>query len=316
MKDLKNHEFEGVYCDIIKLIDSKRVDDTNIQLAFTRIKSHVKNFDALRKPQRNKHSILNKELTLRRTDYLISLRLRVQSYMRSHLPEERVAAKLINSILGIYGKKYYVPTIVTQTTLVHDIVIYKEQNKGFKEAFALLGLTGLIDTIIEMTEEIMNNLNLRISENGANKKRKSGVRKVAYKDMKVLIDTINLMYVINIDNKEKRVIAENLMWDINSIFKDYRTPMRSRHTKRKNRNAVDAAVNELIKTQHEQQKTLPVGASKKLETNGTGEPTLHAKERIGTTEPAPSLKREINDLITSKYKVSFTAKKDKDKKAT
>ena len=282
MRELINIDFEGIYWDIIKLMKKKKVDDINIQLAFARVKPHVKKFDALRNRQRNENSILNEQLTRTRTDYLISLRLRVHSYMRSHIPEERVAAKRINFVLKMYGKKYYVPNILSQAAFVDEIVIHIKRREDFKEAFTLLGLTDLMDTIVKMTEEIMKNFGQRISDDGNNKARNNGVRKEAYKDMKIMIDAINFMYVINKDNEEKREIAEDLMWYINKIFKTYRTPMRSRQTKRKNRKAVAAAVNELIRTQQEPQKTLPVGDSLELKPTGSVKLT-----ETGVTPVAP-----------------------------
>lgn len=300
MRELTNIDFEGVYYNIIDVMDLMKVDDTNIQLALARVKPHVKKFDALKNRQRNKNAVLNEELTRTRTDYLISLRLRIQSFLRSHLPEERVAAKCINFLLKGYGKKYYVPSILTQTIFVDNIVFEITQNEDFKEAFTLLRLNGLMDTIEEMTEEIMNNLNNRISEDGVRKERNNGVRTAAYKDMKIMIDIINFMYINNKENEKKRAEIEKLMWFINRTFKAYRTPMRSLQTKRKNRKALAAdAVQELGNNEQDQEKELPMEVSQELIATDSVEPIGEEEEEKDTAKATPILDSSITSSESS-----------------
>lgn len=267
MRDLRNIDFERIYNLLIQEMDnSTQVNIPYIQYAYAKIKPHLNKFDALKKRSKNKLCLLNEELTRTRTDYLISLRLRVKSYMRAHIPEQRVAADRIYFILKEYGKKYYVPNIISQTALVDDIALHINECDDFKEAFDLLGLKDLMDVIIEMTEEIMTNYGKSIHENQSRKHRNSGVRDAAYKDMKVLIDVMNSTYSLNQMSKEEKDELQALMSRIDGIFATFRTPLRERKTKRKNKKAVAEAANKLIRTQQKPIKNLPMGAISETKT--------------------------------------------------
>ena len=77
--------------------------------------------------------------------------------------------------------------------------------------------------------------------------------------MKIMADAINLSAVINEHNKEQMAFVEELIYYIDGILKDFRTAMRSRNTKRKNRKAVATAVMKLASLRREQRKLLPMG---------------------------------------------------------
>ena len=85
------------------------------------------------------------------------------------------------------------------------------------------------------------------------------MKKAAYRDMKIMADAINFMAVINEQDEEKMAIVEELIYYIDGILKDFRTAMRSRNTKRKNRKAVATALMKLASMKREERKLLPVG---------------------------------------------------------
>ncbi len=259
MKDLRNHEFVELYNLIINYIEKQQVDDTNITTAFERMKCHRKKLQNMQKRKRSSFSIENKELTRHRNDYLMSLRLRVKSFLLSPIVAERDAANLIQFVLKPYGKEFYVATILPQTRLANDLENNINESSDFKDAVSLLGLNELMDTIFDLTMEIMINYNLRVFETGETKSKRSGVKKAAYRDMKIMADAINFMAVINEQDEEKMAIVEELVYYIDGILKDFRTAMRSRNTKRKNRKAVATAMMKLASMKREERKLLPVG---------------------------------------------------------
>ena len=259
MKDLRNHEFVELYNIIIDYIEKQQVDDITINSAFEGVKQHRKKLFDMQKRKRSGYSIVNKELTAVRNEYLISLRLRVKSYLLSHIPAEREAADKIYFVLKTFGKKYYVPTIIPQTTFVSGLEHKLKHNKEFREAILLLGLGDLMKALIDLTIEIMENYNQRIIQNGETKSKRKGVKSAAYRDMKIMADAINFMAVVNLHNEEKMTIIEELINEIDGILKDFSTPMKSRNTKRENRKRVEATVMELINIQQEEPKLLPRG---------------------------------------------------------
>lgn len=258
MNDLRNHEFVELYHIIINYIEKQQVDDANVKTAFEQVKSYKVKLLDMKKRKPSKFSKRNRELTRVRNEYLISLRLRVQSYLLSHLPAERKAAKKIDFVMKAYGREYYVATILPQTKLVEDLKHRLKRNKNnFREAVMFLGLNDLINTIIDMTMEIMENYQHRLNEDGAMKSKREGVKNAAYLDMKIMADAINFMAIVNRNNEEKRAVVEELINNIDGILKDFRTPMKSRNTKRKNKKAVEVALEGLIDSHQEQQKELP-----------------------------------------------------------
>ena len=69
--------------------------------------------------------------------------------------------------------------------------------------------------------------------------------------MKILADVVNLMAVINQHDKEKRSAIEKMIDSINATLEDSSTLLKTRITKRRNRKAVETAVQELITVQRE-----------------------------------------------------------------
>lgn len=272
MKDLRNHEFAEMYQNIISFIEKQNVDDVTITSAFEQVKSHQKRLHDMRRRKQSSFSIENKKLTRTRCEYISSLRLRVKSYLLSHIPAERKAALEIHTVMEAYSREFYVASIVPQTALVSGLEHKLKNSKKFREAFSMLGLDDLLTVLIDMTIEIMENYSNRINENKETQQSRAGVKEEAYRDMKTMADAINLMAVINKNDKEKMSAIEELVYYINSILKDYRTPMKSRNTKRKNRKAIEAAVQELINLQQKQQKLLPSGETSTR--TGTTPPTV------------------------------------------
>ena len=259
MRDLKNIDFEGLYKNIILMMERQQhVDDPVIQVAFDRLKPHVPKFnDALRTRVRNEHSIENDDLTKTRTEYLISLRRRVKSYLLSHIPKDRVAAKHIYFVLKRYDKTYYVPSITTQSQLVHDLFSYMREDEKFKESFAFLKLNPLMNAIENISIEIHKNSVQCTNDNVERKNKTDGVREDAYRDMKYFVNAIHFTYESNLDDEEKIVKLDRLIWLVNDVLKQYRTPMRAQTTKNKNRKTKNEDEDELVISQQEPQGCLP-----------------------------------------------------------
>lgn len=246
MTDLFNIEFAEAYGFVINYIEHIKEDNGDLKIVSERVKSHKTKLHELRNRGRNTLSIMNGELTRTRTDYLISLRLRVKSFMRSHLANERTAAKRIYIMLRSYDNSYYVPTIIQQTSFVKAIVNYGKEYKDFKEALTLLQLDGLMEATVDITKKIMENYLQCLNDSGESKSKSKDTRNEAYKDLRILADTLNVMLDLHRDNEEKRAIAQEIILNINYRLEDFHTALKIRNTKRKNRKNRDAAVRNLI----------------------------------------------------------------------
>lgn len=291
MKDLRNHEFEELYCIIIDYMDKQQLKDDNINTAFEHVKPHKKRFVNMRRRSPSKYSIKNKELTHLRNQYLISLRLRVQSFLLSQSISEREAAKEIQHLLNPYGREFYVPTIINQSRFADNLKTRLKKSSKFKEAIAHLHLTELLDSIIKMTVEIKENHGNRMSENHKIKSKRKGVREEAYRDMKIMTDTINVAILINRHNQDKKALIEALITSINAKLQDFRTLMRSRNTKRKNKKEVEAALAELINLPNNQLKLLSEGVENSKPISGL--------DAVSTADSSPDLSANDNSSIGS-----------------
>ena len=268
MKDLRNWEFHSLYNYIIEVVDTEDLEDDKLKIAFERIKPYKVKFEYAFKPRdKNKYSIANQELIRLRTEYLISLRKRVESFMLSHLPKERDAGNVIQSVLSLFGKKYYVPTIITQNVLVENLLFHINNDENFKKAISTLDLNGLMTEIAKMSEVIMFNFGQCIFTNGERIYKRKDVRKEAYRDLKMMVDTINFLYLFSKDNEEESADLKKLMLRINGLLKYFHTPLKSRIIKNKNRKAVSDAIEDLIRVQKDPQKCLPVGTHDKMKSD-------------------------------------------------
>ncbi len=301
MKDLRNHEFVEVYSIITNYIEKLQVNDANLKIAFEMVKSHKMRLPDMGKRKLSSFSLKNKELTRKRNDYLISLRLRVKSYLLSHIQAERDAAQLIHIVMKSYGKKYYVPTILPQTQFASDLEFQLTHKKDFRDAALLLGLNDLLNTIFEMTVEIMANFDNRINENGETKSKREGVKRSAYRDMKIMADAINFMAAINQHNEETMAFVENLIDDIDGILKDFRTAMRSRNTKRKNRKEVATAMMKLASIKREERKLLPVGVGDNEKDLATDSGAAHSSDSKGMVYKKSESAPAIDDDLVMNY---------------
>lgn len=256
MKDLRNHAFVELYNIITSYIDKQAPADANIKAAFEMVISQKEKLSDMQKRKPSVFSRENKKLTHSRNDYLISLRLRVQSYLLSPISTERDAAQEIQSLIEPYGREYYVPTIRRQTIFSDDLKNQLKKKDSLKKAVSFLGLSSLINTVIEMTHEIMNNYNERITENGKTKSKRKGVKEEAYYCMKVMADTINLVATVNKHNTEKRIAIDDYIYYIGGILQDFRTQLKSRNTKRSNTREEETTLQNQINIQSKDPKQL------------------------------------------------------------
>lgn len=227
----------------------------------------------------SKFSIENNELKRIRNDYLISLRLRVQSFLLSQSKAERDAALEIQYAIKPYGREFYVASIFPQTRFAKNLKQRLKKNKKFRDAVLHLRLDDLLNAIIDMTADIMENYNQRRTKNKETQNKRAGVKEGAYRDMKIMADVINFTAVMDRRNQVKESVADEYIFFINVVLGDFHTMLKSRNTKSKNRKAVKAAVRELVRTQKEDLKLLPV-----VVVNGEGNPLTGS----GTTLSASS----------------------------
>ena len=246
MKDLRNIEFEELFDLIYTTVEAEKIDTPSITTAIERIELHRKellrmNYKKLRHPLTQ----IIREKVNSRTEYLACLRLTVDAKMLSHIPAERIAAKSLLLWLSPYKKNIYAPTIHRQSRMVKDLMEDRKQSTEIKQATALLGLEELLEEIVKINAKIEHNYLKRLNEKEIYIVKGSSIRNAAYKDLKLLVNVLELSHNLSSDNEQKEQL-EQLSMLINENLKDFRTLVRTRTTKRKKKRDVESAVKELI----------------------------------------------------------------------
>ena len=254
VKDLKNWEF----LELIRLIDSslgdlaiskeKYVNIELLQLSAD-LKSHLKPL-LLLKHCNFSHpltAVMNEKLHLR-TKCLACMRLAIETGLLWITPEVCDAANTLKCWLEGCKKGLYSTTIFEQTNVVRSIINDKNTKANIKEAITLLQLDSLLDKIFELTEEIMLTYKQRNREKSQLKSSVVGLRKNAFKDLQLLVNAIPIAYNRASDEDKKELLM--LRTSIDSDLKIFRSKLRSRRIKSKNRKEVAVAVKELIQNSY------------------------------------------------------------------
>ena len=114
-----------------------------------------------------------------------------------------------------------------------------------QQSTALLNLDELLEAIVESGAKINSNYLERLDEKESYNVNGVAIRNGAYMDFKVLVSVIEASYSISTDDEQREQLVQ-LSLSINENLKDFRTLLRSRTTKRRNKKDVEIAVKELI----------------------------------------------------------------------
>lgn len=246
MKNLRNIEFGELFDIISDDLVARNVEIPLVKAAIEKLKPHRKELLRMNnKKLRHPLTQLIQKQVNNCTEYLACLRLTVDAKMLSHKSEERAAAANLVLWLSPYKEEIYGPTIHTQSRMVEDLMNDRKESSEIKQATALLNLDELLEVIAQTSDEIRINHLLRLNEKDIYNVNGFALRNAAYKDLKVLLNVLVTCYNLCPDDVEREQLVE-LSARINDNLKDFRTLLRSRITKRKNKKDVMVAVKELI----------------------------------------------------------------------
>lgn len=298
MRRLKNNEFAILIDNINSSVCDEVTDNNVLQSIIEKINFHNDELAFLRDAPCG-HPLTKKieKLTYTRNEYLQSLRMQVKGKMLSHIKEERTAAEYLYWWIEKYKENLYVPSISTQTQLVHGMRNERRYNKDINEAAEVLVLTGLLDAIEKVTNTIVATERKRVKDTTKNIKKGKDLRSAAYADVQLLVSMIEVMFSMH----PERDFQENTYFRLKQLLgtnlKDSHTVLKSRQTKRKNKKEADIAVIELIESDKvaTQKNVLMEVVTEDVNTNG---PISEAKSKNEYSELSP----RIETLNTDIYK--------------
>lgn len=298
MRRLKNNEFAILIDNINSSVCDEVTDNNVLQSIIEKINFHNDELAFLRDAPCG-HPLTKKieKLTYTRNEYLQSLRMQVKGKMLSHIKEERTAAEYLFWWIEKYKENLYVPSISTQTQLVHGMRNERRYNKDINEAAEVLVLTGLLDAIEKVTNTIVATERKRVKDTTKNIKKGKDLRSAAYADVQLLVSMIEVMFSMH----PERDFQENTYFRLKQLLgtnlKDSHTVLKSRQTKQKNKKEADVAVIELIESDKvaTQKNVLMEEVTENVNTNG---PISEAKSKNEYSELSP----RIETLNTDIYK--------------
>lgn len=269
IKDLKNREFYVLFNSLEDLLNENGGEDAIIARAAEKIKSHHKQLILLRdnKPCHHLTRVINTKVR-NRTEYLACLRMKIEASLLSHKTEERVAAKRLIIWMSPYTKDIHKPTIGVQGQLVKFLMSDRDESKDIQKFITLLDLDELLEVIMDTTTEINKLFVERIKDKTHKAVNGKKVREAAYKDFQLLINAMEVSYNISSEGEEREQIAK-LSQLINECLKEFRTELKSRNTKRKNKKEIEVAVKELIEVEAKEDDSSLVVADNQLHINKT-----------------------------------------------
>lgn len=262
MNNLRNGEFAKLYKQICSNIDAEKLPDEHVKRFFLDITRHLSDIGYIgNDPRSHELTCVMNEQTRIRTDYLISLRRHLDAKMYSQ--EERSTSKVLISWLEQQGEKLYVPSINLQSRLVENLMHVRKMDSKISEALTFLDIEKYLLLAFDLTKEIDLNFECRTHDMAARTKKARFVRKAAYHDLKIFVDQLNIF-----TEKDKYSLEDNIYHvynrEINSLLMSYRTALKSRTIKRKNKNETTDAVKKLIENykenarKEEEKKNLPM----------------------------------------------------------
>lgn len=313
IKDLKNSEFYSLFDSLKSLLDENVSNNVSLVQAAERIKNHREKLILLRNTKLRHHltQIINTKVH-NRTEYLACLRMKIEANLLSHKLEERIAAERLKLWIRPYKKDIFKPTIIDQGQLVKFLMTDRKQNAKIQEFTALLDLDELLETIMNLTTEINQLFIKRVEDRNRKAVNGKEVREAAYKDFQLLIYAMELSYNLTNDNEEKEQITK-LSLLINEFLKERHTELKSRNTKRKNKNKIDASVKELIKGEEEQMNIPTEAINNELTTDETHKAKTFNKMILTPEVGKSGQENNKNTNTENSSKISSLTKREEEK---
>ena len=249
MRELKNAEFDILINNVAKIIKEEDTENDVLKGLIETIKFHSKEMAFLEdEPYCHPLTEVIDELTRKRTNLLISLRLQIEGKMLTYKENECIAAKHLYWWISKYKKNLYVPSQTTQTGLVLGMMYEKNDTKSIQDAAVLLRLDDLMDEILEVTNKVRAYIKKRTNDKAKKHKKGQDLRKAAYKDMKLFMSNLEFMFGMNPEKNFDTNIYFRLSQCVDKELKKSHTILKSRKTKRKNKQEINEVISELIDT--------------------------------------------------------------------
>lgn len=277
--DLRNSEFIDLFSTLHRRLSKVTLNNDLLKERIEKLKHHNKQLILLKPLRANPLTAVINEKVRTRTVNLARLRMKIKSDLISTTPEERIAAERLMYWYDGFKKDLHKPSIAIQNNLVRGLMQERDEEVDIKEATTLLGLNGLLEETLQLTEEITKHDLERLREEVYSSTMIKGIRKEAYRDLKHLVNAIEMYFDEAMEDEKEALIQLNTI--VCTELRHMRTKLRSRRTKSKNKREMAAAVEELINTTHK-----PAPAQNNIPMVNYNELKLFDKRKAPTSNPS------------------------------
>lgn len=204
MKELTFFDFLIVFDAVSSRLKDQEFECDRMQRSAEKIIAHTKKMQKVKdvKPSHPLTKVIKDNIRIR-TQFLGSLRLRIDSFMLSHKPEHRVAAKELKYWLQQYKKELYPPSNFTQSHYVKIMMDDIKKQAYIRDAVALLYLDDLLEEIATRTADIEERFIERTKSLTQNAVVCKELRDAAYADFKTLLNTMESTHSLSMSETEK-----------------------------------------------------------------------------------------------------------------
>ena len=229
---LSNQEFPQAFKEICSLYDEEQIEVLYVKESLVRLIAHEDTLQyvwEMRTPHRLT-KVLRKQ-NKERTDHLVSLRARIKATEKSPIASEREAAQILYLWINKHRKHIYSQSTIIMERLVDNLQTEANFDARISSALTELHLTSVLNSIVELTMGITENVNIRHKENEMNKRKIEKIKRAAYSDMIRFLKS--LQTAVNLEDPEDGFYSR-FETEIYSRFDKYNTRLLARKTRRDN----------------------------------------------------------------------------------
>lgn len=229
---LSNQEFPVAHEMLSEILDEDEITVEYVAKALASVKLHNPKLVILRNMNRKHHLSKNiNNLKVLRNNYFSSLTGKVTSALKTPNETEQKAAEVIDAWLEAYREPLSRARIVQQTSLIQQMMAEVETVPRINTAMREVGGMEIMKSIELITSDLKVDLMRRVKEKAAESRKAQALRRAAYADMKVFLNSIEMAITLkDADSIEYMGYVK----EINEALDSYRTLVLNRNTRNKN----------------------------------------------------------------------------------
>ena len=247
LKRLHNQVFPVAYENICARLEGEEFSVESVQQSFDSAESLINELRFLQNMQ-IPHP-LTETITQQRDDrhqYVLSLKSRVASFMKSPIAAERNAAKTLQVWLYGFREFYKNASINGQTGMINTMSKNINESSVLQNAAETLNLNVIMDSLVSITTDIWEKHQIRLNDKKAALLKAKKMREIAFKRMTTLWKSIELAIELGTGEVGKYTDYLN---EINLAMAEYKALYLSKMTRRIN--AAQEAEDEIENAAHE-----------------------------------------------------------------